>query len=85
MKFSLSYINKSNNIFNIGVKETPSHTLGRVAAKSTFHHFCDYHWDAKIGCPSFVEESPGDGMQTEPRALEDLITYIRNIVLWLAT
>lgn len=58
--------------------------LGRTVAQSTFHHFCDYNWDTKMGCPSFVSEPPGDGMQTEPRALDDLKTYLRNLALWLA-
>ncbi len=58
--------------------------LGRAVAQSTFHHFCDYNWDTRMGCPSFVTEPPGDGMQTEPRALDDLKTYLRNLALWLA-
>lgn len=66
------------------VKDSQGNTLGRVVAESTFHHFCDYNWDAKMGCPSFVDELPGDTMQTEPRALEDLKTYISNIAVWLA-
>lgn len=66
------------------VKNAQGNTFGRVVAESTFHHFCDYNWDARMGCPSFVEELPGDTMQTEPRALEDLKTYIRNIAFWLA-
>ena len=79
----------SGRPFNLAVaveslKDAQGNTLGRIVAESTFHHFCDYNWDATMGCPSFVEESPGDTMQTEPRALEDLKTYIRNIALWLA-
>jgi hypothetical protein len=79
----------SNRPFNLAVaveslKDAQGNTLGRVVAESTFHHFCDYNWDTTMGCPSFVEERPGDTMQTEPRALEDLKTYIRNIALWLA-
>ena len=67
-----------------GVTDLQGNTLGRVVAESTFHHFCDYNWDASMGCPSFVDESPGDTMQAEPRALEDLKSYIRNIAFWLA-
>ena len=37
-----------------------------------------------MGCPSFVEEAPSGGMKKEPRAIEDIKTYVRNIVLWLA-
>jgi hypothetical protein len=79
----------SGRPFNLAVaveriKDEQGNILGRVVAESTFHHFCDYNWDAKMGCPSFVDEPPGDGMQNEPRAIEDLKTYIRNITLWLA-
>jgi hypothetical protein len=58
--------------------------LGRAVAESTFHHFCDYNWDVKMGCPSFVDEPPGETMQTELRAIEDLKMYLRNLVFWLA-
>lgn len=58
--------------------------LGRAVAESTFHHFCDYNWDATVGCPSFVDEPPGNTMQTEPQALLDLKAYIKNLALWLA-
>jgi hypothetical protein len=61
-----------------------SHLLGRAVAQSTFHHFCDYNWDTKMGCPSFVTEPPGNTMQTEPQAIADLQIYLRNLVLWLA-
>jgi hypothetical protein len=58
--------------------------LGRAVAESTFHHFCDYNWDVKMGCPSFVTEPPGNTMQTEPQAIADLQTYLRNLAVWLA-
>jgi hypothetical protein len=58
--------------------------LGRAVAQSTFHHFCDYNWDIKIGCPSFVDELPGNTWQTEPQAIVDLQTYLRNLILWLS-
>ncbi len=64
--------------------DADGHILGRVVAESTFHHFCDYNWDARAGAPSFVDEPPGDTMQTEPRALADTHAYMRNLVLWLA-
>ncbi|MBE9167737.1 hypothetical protein IQ238_09460 [Pleurocapsales cyanobacterium LEGE 06147] len=57
---------------------------GRVVAQSTFHHFVDYNWDISKGCPSFVEELPGDGMKQELRALEDIHAYVKNLALWLA-
>ncbi|MBV9209702.1 MAG: hypothetical protein JOZ52_03680 [Acidobacteria bacterium] len=59
-------------------------TLGRAIAESSFHHLVDYNWDTELGCPSFVEEPPGDGYKREPRALEDIKTYVRNAALWLA-
>jgi hypothetical protein len=75
--------------FNLAVafereKDEQGNTLGRAVAESTFHHFCDYNWDVSMGCPSFVAEAPGHTMQTEPRAIADLKTYLRNLVLWLA-
>lgn len=57
--------------------------LGRAVAESTFHHFCDYNWNAAAGCPSFVDEPPGNTMQTEPRALSDVYAYMRNLAVWL--
>ena len=59
-------------------------TLGRGIAQSSFHHFCDYNWDTGMGCPSFLEELPGDGYKRNPRALEDIKTYVRNVAVWLA-
>jgi len=59
-------------------------TLGRAVAESSFHHFADYNWDTAKGCPSFLEEPPGDGFKTEPEKLEDFKTYVRNLALWLA-
>ncbi|MCG9891054.1 MAG: hypothetical protein MH252_08260 [Thermosynechococcaceae cyanobacterium MS004] len=75
--------------FNIAVAfehEPDEHgnRLGRAVAQSTFHHFCDYNWDVSQGCPSFVDEPPGNTMQTQPRALPDLKAYLRNLALWLS-
>ena len=58
--------------------------LGRAIAESSFHHFADYNWDTSKGCPSFVEESPGDQIKREPEKLDDARTYVRNLALWLA-
>lgn len=58
--------------------------LGRAVANSSFHHLVDYNWDINKGCPTFVDEVPGDGMKKEPRALEDIKTYVRNVAFWLA-
>lgn len=79
----------TNRPFNLAVafesvEDAHGDTLGRAVTESTFHHFCDYNWDTQMGCPSFVEEPPGDGIKREPRALEDIKTYVRNIALWLA-
>jgi hypothetical protein len=77
----------TGRIFNLAVAIDPRQngsTSGRVLAESTFHHFCDYNWDASAGAPSFVTEPPGNGMNREPRALEDIHAYVRNIVLWLS-
>jgi len=79
----------SGRPFNLAVavesiKDEHGNQLGRAVAESTFHHFVDYNWDIDKGCPSFVEEAPGDGMKNNPRALEDIKTYVRNLVLWLA-
>lgn len=65
-------------------KDAQGNLLGRAVAESTFHHFCDYNWDVTMGCPSFVTELPGNTMQTEPRAITDLQTYLRNLAIWLA-
>ncbi|HEV7395603.1 MAG TPA: hypothetical protein VGN86_03745 [Pyrinomonadaceae bacterium] len=59
-------------------------TLGRGIAESSFHHLVDYNWDTDMGCPSFLEEPPGDGYQRNPSALEDIKTYVRNAAIWLA-
>ncbi len=75
----------TNRPFNLAVVfESTKDTPGRAVTESTFHHFADYNWNTDMGCPSFVEESPGDSMKKEPRALEDIKTYVRNLALWLA-
>jgi hypothetical protein len=65
-------------------EDKAGNTLGRVVAQSTFHHFVDYNWDISQGCPSFVDEPSGNGMKEEPRALEDIHAYVKNLALWLA-
>jgi hypothetical protein len=37
-----------------------------------------------LGCPSFVDEPPGDAMIRAPQALADTQLYVRNLALWLA-
>lgn len=70
--------------FNIAVAFEGTEPLGRAIAESTFHHFCDYNWDTAMGCPSFVDEPPGNTMQADPWAIADLKAYLRNLALWLA-
>lgn len=70
--------------FNLAVAFEPSSDGGPAVAQSTFHHFADYNWDARLGCPSFVDEPPGNGMQTEQEALQDAHRYAINLALWLA-
>jgi hypothetical protein len=58
--------------------------LGRGIAESSFHHFVDYNWNTDMGCPSFLEEPPGDGYKRNPQALQDIKTYVANAAKWLA-
>jgi hypothetical protein len=57
--------------------------LGRAVAESSFHHFVDYNWDTSKGCPSFLEEPPGDQIKREPEKLDDVKTYVGNLAQWL--
>jgi len=70
--------------FERGANGDGNTAAGRAVAESSFHHFVDYNFDPHKGCPSFVAEPPGDGYEKDPRALEDIKTYIRNLALWLA-
>jgi hypothetical protein len=65
-------------------RDDHGNTLGRGIAESSFHHLVDYNWNTDLGCPSFVEEPPGDGYKRNPKALEDIKTYVRNAAMWLA-
>ena len=65
-------------------RDAHGNMLGRGIAESSFHHFADYNWNTDMGCPSFVEEPPGDGYKQNPQALEDIKTYVRNAAVWLA-
>jgi hypothetical protein len=71
--------------FNIAVAFDPGEHGGPGLAESTFHHFADYNWDTRAGCPSFVSEPPGDGMQRVPGALADTQRYVLNIAAWLSS
>ena len=59
--------------------------LGRAVAESSFHHFVDYNWDIKAGCPSFLLEAPGNQIEREPEKLRDVKAYVENLARWLAT
>jgi hypothetical protein len=69
--------------FNIAVAFERGVGGGAAIAQSTFHHFADYNWDTRLGCPSFVDEPPGDGIVRSPQALSDTQFYVRNLALWL--
>ncbi len=79
----------TNRPFNLvvafeGAQDKHGNKLGRGIAESSFHHFVDYNWDIGRGCPSFVLEAPGDGIKREPKKLEDIKTYVRNLAVWLS-
>lgn len=79
----------TNRSFNLAVAfersaDRHGNELGRAVADSSFHHFVDYNWDTSMGCPSFLREPPGDEIQRDPRRLEDVKTYVRNLATWLA-
>lgn len=59
-------------------------TLGRGIAESSFHHLVDYNWDTSKGCPTFLEEPPGNEIKNNPEKLEDVKTYVANLAKWLA-
>ena len=57
--------------------------LGRAIAESSFHHLVDYNWNTELGCPTFLEEPPGDGYLKRPDALDDIKRYVENAAAWL--
>ena len=57
---------------------------GRAVAESSFHHFADYNWNPELGCPSFVDEPPGDEYKTNPERLDDVKFYVANLARWLS-
>jgi hypothetical protein len=71
-------------VFNIAVAFEPGARGGPGIAQSSFHHFADYNWDTRSGCPSFVSEPPGDGMGRVPEALADTHRYALNVAAWLS-
>jgi hypothetical protein len=73
----------TNRPFNLVVALEATAERGRALAHSSFHHFCDYNWNIAAGCPSFVEEAPGDEVERDPKRLDDVRTYVANAVRWL--
>jgi hypothetical protein len=69
--------------FNLAVAFEATGGKGRAIAESSFHHFVDYNWDPRLGCPSFVDESAGDAILRDPAALASAQTYVRNVASWL--
>jgi len=57
---------------------------GRAVAASSFHHLVDYNWDIRMGCPTFLTESPGSGIHLEPHKLDDIKHYVANLARWLS-
>lgn len=78
----------TNRSFNL-VVAFESHTdgdgsnWGRAIAESSFHHLVDYNWNITMGCPSFLEELPGNEYEREPEKLDDIKQYVTNAAAWL--
>lgn len=70
--------------FNIAVAFEQTRNSGRAIAQSTFHHFADYNWDPRCGCPTFVEEAPSYQLPSDARAMASVHQYVRNVALWLS-
>jgi len=64
-------------------RDSNGNLLGRALAQSSFHHFVDYNWDTSMGCPSFLEEPPGDQIKREPEKLNDVRAYVTKVAHWL--
>ncbi|MBS1795609.1 MAG: hypothetical protein JSS81_17265 [Acidobacteria bacterium] len=77
---------KDFNLIVAFERDTDKHGnyCGRGIAESSFHHLVDYNWDTKAGCPTFLEEPPGDGYEKNPAALDDVKAYAANLAAWLA-
>ena len=69
--------------FNLSVAFDSRGNEGNALAESTFHHFADYNWDTRMGCPSFVCEPPSDRIAREPALLDDIKTFCSNVASWL--
>lgn len=74
----------TGHTFNLSVAFDAQGTDGNALAESTFHHFVDYNWDTRKGCPSFLGELPSDRIRRDPALLDDIKTYCSNLAAWLA-
>lgn len=79
----------TGNDFNLIVafersEDKHGNLCGRGIAESSFHHLVDYNWDISKGCPTFLEEPPGNEVKNHPEKLEDVKTYVANLAKWLA-
>jgi len=72
------------NLIAVFDPELVESEAGRAVAHSSFHHFADYNWDPRLGCPSFVSDPEGDEVLADPSALEDIRAYVANLACWLA-
>jgi hypothetical protein len=70
--------------FNLIVAFEGEDRAGRAVAQSTFHHFCDYNLDPRLGCPTFVSEPPSDRILTDPRGRQAAERYFQNLAEWLS-
>ena len=79
----------TNRPFNLVVAfensiDSHGNNCGRAIAESSFHHLVDYNWKPEIGCPSFLEEPPGDEYKRQPEKLNDVKQYVANAARWLS-
>ena len=74
----------SGQRFNIALAFERSNDHGPALTQSTFHHFADYNWDPRRGCPDFVTETPGGNLASTPDAMASVHCYVRNVAMWLA-
>jgi hypothetical protein len=73
----------TSNAFNIAIA-FESDNLGRAVVDSSFHHFVDFNFDPRLGCPSFVIEPRGHALLDDKAATADAKAYARNIACWLS-
>jgi hypothetical protein len=73
----------SGQLFNIAVAFDARSGSGRGWAESTFHHFVDYNWNTRVGCPTFVTEKSSSAIEDNPSLLDDTKLYVANLAVWL--